>query len=404
MKLDLGPSPLTATVGSAPTDIGTLVSLAAVTWGFRLVGRTRMLTEAWLQLDQPTLFVQVPSYRTALQRVAATFMPRQDQPVVRPWPTYPARWWGSLGPDGIQNATRTPARALRRQLDKRIDWDNAVALVVSPIWEPWLDELPFGRVIYDCIDELQVHVKRPELTPIYVEWENRLLDRAAGAVATAESLRDTLHARRPDLPITLIRNGVDVERFQHLAATTPRPVDLPAGDRPIVGFVGALYEWVDWQLIENTIRALPEYDFVFVGPEDGRGEPERLANLANAYLLGPRPYDQVPAYVQASDVCWVPFKQDAIGKAANPVKIYEYLALGKPVVTTPVADTNRFEGVVTVVTDAAEAIDGLRAACESTPEQVAERVAFARRNTWQARARDYCRFINRLAVPEPATA
>ena len=74
----------------------TLVTLAAVSWDFPLIGRSRMLTEAWLRQGQPTVFVQVPSYRTALQRVVGMFSPG-DGPVVRPWPTYPSRWWRRIG-------------------------------------------------------------------------------------------------------------------------------------------------------------------------------------------------------------------------------------------------------------------------------------------------------------------
>jgi len=398
--------------GMAGAARPTLVSLSAVTWDFRLVGRTRMLTEAWQRLGQPTVFVQVPSYRTALQRCLAPFCTVEPVPVVRPWPTQPARRWRRLGQKRVEAAMRRRARELRRQLSRRVDWDAAAALVVTPVWTPWLEELPFGRVVYDCIDELGVQVPRADLLPLYQEWEERLIARADGAVVTAEVLGTGLRQRRGDLPQALIRNGVDVERFQTIATTAPRPVDLPMGERPTVGFVGALYEWIDWALIEACARQVPEADFVFVGPHDGRGEIQRISSLPNVRLLGPRPYGQVPAYVAGFTTSWVPFKQNDVGAAANPVKIYEYLALGKPVVTTPVADTASFGELLVVGRNADEIVAGLRAtiAGEAASQGLTRvkardaRVAFARANSWEARAREYVQFVGTLGTAAKSSA
>lgn len=403
MKLAAGPEPVRpASVDEVARRDMTLVSLAAVTWGFRLVGRTRMLSEAWAALDQDTVFVQVPSYRTAFERLTSSFGRREQLPVVRPWPAYPSNLWPHLGESGLRRAVRKQARELRRQLERQMSWDEGVALVVSPVWTPWLDELPFRHVVYDCIDELAVHIRRPELATMYRHWEEELLDRASGAVVTAEQLGAALHARRSNLPIALIRNGVDVERFQQLAASQARPEDVPRTGRPTVGFVGALYEWIDWEMIADVAAQNADIDFVFVGPHDGRGDIERIAYLPNTHLLGPCAYDRVPAYVNAFDVCWVPFKQDEIGLAANPVKIYEYLALGKPVVTTPVADTDRFGGVVTVARDAHEMAAGLHGALHER-NGATDRIAFARANTWRERAGDYIRFVASIRESTPNT-
>ena len=380
-------------------DTLVVVSLAAVTWDFRLVGRTRMLSEAWHRCGQPSVFVQVPSLRTALQRVLSPLSERAVVPVVRPWPAYPARMWHRVSPTRLAGTTRRRAIGLRKQLDRLLPWDRSVALVVSPIWTPWLDELPFRHVVYDCIDDLEVHVKRPELAPLYRQWEDELVARANGAVVTAETLGTNLRARRADLPIALIRNGVDVDWFQGRAASTPRPGDVPTTHRPVIGFVGALYDWIDWELIRQTANRLPDFDFVLVGPHDGRGDIRRVASLPNVHLLGARPYAQVPAYVETFSACWVPFKQNDVGAAANPVKIYEYLALGKPVVSTPVADTDSFGPLLQVARDADQMAAGLRAVLELPPGLADSRIQFARQNDWAIRAREYVDFVTGLGTP-----
>lgn len=377
--------------------ISNLVWMAAVTWEFALVGRTRMLTEAWLRANQPTTFVQVPSWRTALQRLSGIFRRADAAPVVRPWPARPCRWWNPAEEDRLRRTMRRRAAELRRQLDRLIDLSDATAIVVSPVWTPWLEELPFRQVVYDCIDDVAVHVPRPKLAPLYERWEQELVQRAAGAVVTARPLLEALRKRRPGLRIELIRNGVDVDRFQTGARSLPRPRDLPAGERPIVGFVGALYDWIDWKLIAAVASALPEYDFVFVGPHDRRSSTGKLAKVANVTFTGPRPYEQVPAYVQAFDICWVPFDRSNVSRAANPVKIYEYLSLGKPVVSTPVADTQSFGGQVVVGRGPDEIVARLRAARgESDDRAAAARVRFAQENSWDIRAAQYVSFVASL--------
>lgn len=363
------------------------VSLAAVVWDFPLVGRTRMLCEAWEREGRANTFVQFPKRRNALQRF--TQGRREElglQTVVRPRGTIPPRF-----PLKGERARRA-ARQLHTQLGANFCWERAVAFVVNPAWEPWLCELPFAKVVYDCIDDLRVHVPDPVQRAVVFEMEERLLERCDGALVTAEILGDDLHARRPELPLRLVRNGVDDHRFQSYAAEHPTPAELTDVPRPIVGFVGALYEWVDWSLIREVASAMPQVDFVFVGPRDASTSKDPCAGLANVHLLGQRAFEEVPAYIEGFDVCWVPFRVDEIGLAANPVKLYEYLALGKPVCSTQVADLDSFEDLVYRAGSSSEMIEALRGALEEGGEGGEARRAFAARNSWRARAAEVLEF------------
>lgn len=381
---------------------GAIISLTAVNWDFPLIGRTRMLTEAWHSAGQNALFIEPPhSYRSLLAEWKDRLKrsPRRLTHVIRPWPLrYPARWWTRMDDTRLRKMMRDRAESLRRTLDKRCTRSESAAIVVSPIWLPWLTALGVGRLIYDCIDDLSVHAPDPAKLQLYQKWEAELINRADAVVVTAENLRTHVLARRPDARIGMIRNGVDVDRFTRIADQSPRPADLPERGRPTIGFVGALYEWIDFELIRSAAAALPDADFVFIGPDNQPDQLSDLRRLPNVKCLGARPYDEVPAYIRAFDLCWVPFKTGPIASAANPVKIYEYLSLGKPVITTPVADTDSFGPHVRLGNSIDATILHLREALASISDDdaAASRVEFARRNSWRARADQYVDFISSL--------
>ena len=134
--------------------------------------------------------------------------------------------------------------------------------------------------------------------------------------------------------VDLIPNGVDVERFRR---PHPRPEDLPGG--PIALYVGTLHEErFDLELVHDLARARPELQIVLVGPDDlPAAETARLAAVPSVHLLGARPYDEVPAYLQHADLVVVPHLVNPFTESLDPIKAYECLAAGRPTVATPVA-------------------------------------------------------------------
>jgi len=370
------------------------VWLSAVNWDFPLMGRTRMLTDQWLEMGQSVQVVEKPSYRSLLEVGMLRATPDH---VIRPWP--------NLGAGRTRSQPRLSARLLRSALERRAPLEESVALVVSPLWLPWLEHLPFRHVVYDCIDDVRVMTPSPELRPLYASWEKRLIERASAVIGANDTLTERILRRHPDLPTMTIRNGCPADDFARRADAAPRPVDLPREtERPLVGFVGALYEWFDWELIERVSEKRPELEFVLIGPQrDGHSLPPSLRKRENVHFLGPRPYHEVPAYLAHFDLCWLPFLRNGVSDAANPVKIYEYLAVGKPVVSTPVADMESYERQVDFGRNAEEMAELIRlglvkalAPLSQMPgaqSAVLGRRAFAQRQDWRSRAADYIDFI-----------
>ena len=134
--------------------------------------------------------------------------------------------------------------------------------------------------------------------------------------------------------VHLIPNAVDVEHFR---TPQPRPADLPTA--PVAVYVGTLHEdRLDVELVEDLARELRDVSFVYVGPNAlTRATNERLAAHPNVHLLGPRPYDHVPGYLQHADVVIVPHAVNAFTQSLDPIKAYECLAVGRPSLATAVS-------------------------------------------------------------------
>lgn len=130
-------------------------------------------------------------------------------------------------------------------------------------------------------------------------------------------------------------HGVDYELFSQAENDAWIPQDIKDIPRPIVGYFGALDEHkMDVDFLQEVIKQLPEYSFVFVGKASGGFL--RLESLPNVRLLGQKPYEQIPYYGKCFDVAIIPWRNNRWTSAANPIKLKEYLALGKALVCTPV--------------------------------------------------------------------
>lgn len=188
-------------------------------------------------------------------------------------------------------------------------------------------------VFYDIFDDLTIfdpdEVDLPASRRVRAHHP-ALVESADVVAASARVLHDRHLSERRDL--ILAENGVDLERFR---STTVRPRELPEG--PIAGYHGAVAEWFDFALLGEVARTLPDWSFVLVGPVLAGAEEgaEAFAALGNTSLIGQQSADDVSAFVQAFDVGLVPFQITEMTEGVSPLKLFEYLAAGVPVVSTP---------------------------------------------------------------------
>lgn len=210
--------------------------------------------------------------------------------------------------------------------------------------------------------------------------EDRLIATSDLLVATSLELKEVLERRAPGRSVLLLPNAVNLELFDS-SRTYPRPSDLPT-HRPIIGYVGSMYgQWFREDLVLEVARRYPEASVVVVGDhrQRFRDPPENL------YTLGLKPHTQIPAYVANFDVCLIPFDPVPLIQATSPLKVFEYLALGKPVVATSMRELQALPNVYIAANDAefvGKINHALRDAISSNNGELA---AFVRKHCWKAR-------------------
>jgi glycosyltransferase involved in cell wall biosynthesis len=245
--------------------------------------------------------------------------------------------------------------------------------------------LPRRGLVYHCADDY-AHVRGfPDTLP---ELEADLCRAADLVITTSETLCQARGALNPHT--YWIPNGVDVVHFSRPVSPAAELCQLP---KPVVGFVGGLSEWVDLALIGQLARCRPDWSFALVGPIGI--DTRAVRSLANVHLLGPRPYRELPASLAAMDVALIPFDRSQVSHHADPIKAYEYLAAGLPVVATDLPALRRLAQVVRLADSPSAFVEALDAAvAEGRLAGRAARQAEAARHSWTSRFQTLERLID----------
>lgn len=193
---------------------------------------------------------------------------------------------------------------------------------------------------YDYLDDISIFRDDDHGLPVEktVKHHHELMVERADIVTCSNRL---LVDRVPRRDALLVENGVDLERFRPEGDVAP---DLPAG-RPVIGYHGAVAAWFDFDLLSGLVSLLPEVQFAMVGPVDP-GVEGILPSSPNLHWLGSRPSDVIDRYVRGFDVGIIPFVVDEMTEAVTPLKMFEYLASGVPVVSTRLPACVETQGVL----------------------------------------------------------
>lgn len=268
-----------------------------------------------------------------------------------------------------------------------------IFLVGSPWYAPMLEWFDQPLVIYDHYDDLEVSAAR-------LEDHQALLREAAIVLTTSQALLEAVLPHRPDA--LLCPNAVDYNLVQQMrpSATDIIPKDLQEIMRknlPVIGYSGALAEWFDYELVRQSAFMRPNWQFVLIGVDyDGSLGESGLLDCPNVHYLGLKSYRELFSYVWRFSVAIIPFVLNEITRATSPVKLFEYFACQKPVVSTPLPECLRYPEVL-VAANASDFVEKVEQSLGKMddPTFLNRLDSSARLNTWQARVEQ---IESRLAI------
>jgi glycosyltransferase involved in cell wall biosynthesis len=277
------------------------------------------------------------------------------------------------------------AFTLRRWM-RRLGFAEPLLWVYTPFSSALVDSLRNECCIYECVDEFRA-AKGFVRSNVIGNMEDELLHKCNVAIVTQESL---LPRRQKICPQTFcIPNGADTELFARIAADGSRiPEVIDRIPRPRFGFVGLIQYWVDLKLIGFIARNRPDWSIVLIGPLHPLADAADIKDLRNIHLIGKQPQAEIPRLLKGIDVCLNPYKPDDVAKHASPLKLYEYLAAGKPVVSTEMPEARKFETVVRIAREYPEFLEQCIQAIKNLPEPqsvIESRLASVSDHSWKNR-------------------
>jgi UDP-galactopyranose mutase len=272
---------------------------------------------------------------------------------------------------------------LKELLDGLLD-EHAVREVVlwyyTPMAVAWTRHLRPLAAVYDCMAELSAFRGAPSEMR---EWERELFGLTdlvfTGGRSLYEAKRD-LHSTVYAFP-----SSIDVQHFVRARSISSDPEDQSPIPRPRLGFFGVIDERMDIALLDAVAAARPDWHLVIVGPVV-KIDPAELPRRANIHYLGGKPYEELPAYISGWDVALLPFARNDSTRFISPTKTPEYLAAGKPVVSTSIRDVVRpygEMGLARIADGPQEFVAAIESAMrEHTAESVKMADAFLGQSSW----------------------
>ena len=271
-----------------------------------------------------------------------------------------------------------------RQAMRRLGFERPILWFYFPHAVSVLDRIPHKLAFFYLIDDYSAFEGVPRTYPVL---ERELLARADLVAALSQSLYDSRRSLCRE--IHLVRPGVFAEHFAKAQdGQSSVPEDIRGLRRPVIGYYGALHK-LDMQLIQAMATARPHWSFLFIGPFQGYqgADVSPLGELQNVHLLGARPHESLPNYLRGVNVAILPVQVNQLTLNMCPLKLYEFLAAGKPVVSADLPEVRAVAGdLVKTARNATEFIRRIEEClAEDDPSLVKRRTALADQNSWEAR-------------------
>lgn len=273
----------------------------------------------------------------------------------------------------LSHGTREVDGAVRQLLDQLVAATPHQTLITwyyTPMALPFSSHLAADACVYDCMDELSAFRFAPDALGFL---EDRLFATCDLVFTGGRSLYDAKRHRHP--MVVCLPSSIDVPHFAKARRPMQEPEDQRHLPKPRIGFFGVIDERMDLDLVRSTAAALPETQFVMLGPVV-KISPDELPRAQNLHWLGPKSYDALPAYLANWQAGWMPFALNEATRFISPTKTPEFLAAGLRLASTAIADvvTPYGHNGLVAIGDASTMPEILRQSVSSTAPGLRKRV------------------------------
>ena len=274
-----------------------------------------------------------------------------------------------------------------------LNFGDVVVWSFFPFVAPYLNNLGQKLTVFEAVDNWMNHSSYQKYQQRLTESYNIFKNQADLIFTVSQKL---VHFFDDQPNVYWIPNGVDYKHYNQKFALVNRDIaDIP---KPIIGYIGVIQDRVDLKLIEHLARANPKKSIVLVGPVWSEQDELKKAvnNLKNIYFLGYKSYNEAPMYIQQFDIGIIPHQQAEFSASTNPMKMYEYLACGKPVVATQNSGTENIEDMIAVANNSEDFNDKLNDLLKSdNDDKKQERQEFVKKHSWISAADKMMDLINK---------
>ncbi|EGT5619186.1 glycosyltransferase [Clostridium perfringens] len=204
------------------------------------------------------------------------------------------------------------------------------------------------KIIYEYIDELSDEISGHLPDFVYDRHKNIIEDKSNIAVGSADKLIEEIEEIRGKENVAMITNGVQYDHWQYRSDEVPEKLkDIVSKGNPIIGYFGALAKWFDYELLKKVAKERPNYEIVLIGfLYDNSFKDSRIDELENVHYLGIVDYKELNQYSQYFTISTIPFLLNDITESTSPVKLFEYMAMGHPIVTTDMRECRKYKSVL----------------------------------------------------------
>lgn len=267
------------------------------------------------------------------------------------------------------------------QLMQCADMGDSISVVQHPFWLPLARSMPTSHMAYDCMDH---HEGFGNVPPEVISAERALMRESDTLIVTSDWLYNI--GKNKNRNVSIIRNACEFSHF------SPVPVEKyhDSKNRRIIGYFGAIANWFDCALVEKLAIDLPDCLILLIG-NDTCGAEKSFSRLKNLKMVGEVSYEKLPYYLHSFDVCILPFHVNDLTLATNPVKVYEYLCSGKPIVSVDLPELHCMTELVHLAQSHQQFVEHCTEALNEPRDALIrkQRIDFANQQTWAHRAQEF---------------